>query len=361
MIYNLKNTLKKNKQIFQKSIDYVLLASLFLFPFLFKFILFSFNDNEHPIISLNFSIADILIGVSLLGWLLKIYLYKEWRKIKGPSIPILVFLSAGLFSFVNAISIGDWLKEFIQFILYFLLYYMLLINNLKGTKITVVKDIFFINATVIIIIAFIQYMFLNVDSYYVRGLFENRNILGLYLCIAVPLVFYELFFNSSICRKIWMSVLLIFAWFILLSSSALFSILLSLFIITWFHSKKLFYQYSIIVLLLGILYPFIMPIHNINSIKEFLNIYEQGSINDNFYRRQSLLNQTDTRNLMRKYIGNKYFLITIDKIFADRIINTSTGKRYKEFDGKKHIKNRYLEMQASLNCKFSKTLGLNSH
>ena len=55
-----------NKKYLQKIIDYTLLSLLMVFPLTINISLISPKDAGHPIIALNLSIADILIGITFL-------------------------------------------------------------------------------------------------------------------------------------------------------------------------------------------------------------------------------------------------------------------------------------------------------
>ena len=239
---------------------------------------------------------------------------------------------------------------------YFFVFYLLLINNLRTIKLKTVKNILFVSTSIIVVIAFVQHTFLHADPYFVRGLFENRNILGTFLCMVVPLVYIELLSSGNVLRKIWMGAILFLTYLVLVSGSALLSVLISLFIMSLLYNKKVLMRFLLIIVSLVISYPFIMPSKNVRSMKEFASIYEQGSISENFYRRLTLLGDLDKNMLKRKAIGDNYLLITSEKLLSVKMPEIRKGERYKDMEGKKHLKNRYLEMQASLNMIAENTL-----
>lgn len=346
----------KNKQFLQKLIDYGLLATLLVFPLFINIALISPEDPGHPLIAVNVSLADMFIGVILFLWVLKVSIYKEWKQIRLPQASILVFIGVGMLSFVNAFSITQWLKELIQIVEYFLLFYVLLLNNLQTIKFTTLKNSLFVSASILLLVAFVQHTFLQADPYFVKGLFENRNILGVFLCIVAPLVYVELLSSGDRLQKIWMGAMLLVACLVLVSGSAFVSILISLLVISWLYSKKMFVRFVLVTLSLTFIYSFVMPSKNINSIKEFASIYEKGSISYNYYRRLALLGDFDRKALLRKDVGDNYLLITIDKFMSVKMPEIHTGERYKDMEGKMQINNRYLEMQASLNMISKNTL-----
>ena len=128
------------KDLFQKIIDYGLLTTIIVFPLSINIALISPKDPGHPLLAINFSLADVLIGIILLLWVIKIIIHKMWRQIKLPPVPILTFIGIGVLSFVNTFSITQWLKELIQMIEYFFLFYLLLINNMQAIKPSTIKQ-----------------------------------------------------------------------------------------------------------------------------------------------------------------------------------------------------------------------------
>ena len=346
----------KTKYLFQKLIDSGLLSTLFLFPLFINIALISPADPGHPLIAVNISLADVITGIILLLWILKTMIYNEWKQIKLPPAPVLIFTGAGILSFVNAFSLIQWLKELIQIIEYFLIFYLLLINNFQTIKRTTLKNSLLVSTSVILLIAFVQHTFLKADPYFVKGFFENRNILGTFLCMTVPVAYAELLLCKHNFKKVWMGALLFIAYLVLVSGSAILSILISLLTVSWLYSRKVFFRFVFAILFLAAVYPLITPSKNTRSLKEFVSIYEQGSIRENYYRRLALLGSMNANTLFQRNIGNNRLSITNDRVMSVKMPEIAKGERYQDMEGTKQIKNRYLEMQASLNMIAENTL-----
>ena len=343
--------------ILQKLIDYLLLITFIVFPIAFKISLKSPEDPIHPLISANFSIADFLLVVIFVLWIIKILIYREYVQIKLPPIPIIVFVGIGALSFVNTISILEWAKGLILLIEYFLIFYLLLLNNLRKTKINTIKNFLFIATTVILSVALVQHSFLNGSPYLIRGLFENRNILGTYLCIVVPLTYSELLFCVNKYRKAWMAMLLLLSLFVITSGSAILSLVISLFFVSLVHSRKLFFKYLTGILLLIPTYIYIMPQKNINSITDFFRIYEQGNINENYNRIQSILyDLSTTGNLINKKVGNNTITISNNLFTSNILPKIQNIDEHQKLIDQKYVKSRYVEMQAAMNIMAEKSL-----
>ena len=346
----------KYKLLSEKIIVFGLLSTLLLFPLLINIALIPSSDPVHPLIEINFSLVDVIIAGCLFLWIANCLIYKKLPFVKLPPAPVLFFIGIGVLSFANAFSMIEWLKGVIQLILYFFLLYTLLINHLQTIKIATIKKILYISTTIILIVAFIQHMLLAGEPYFVRSFFANRNILGTYLCIVIPLIYVELISSNKTSQKIWMGILLLITYLVLLSGSALLSILISLFVISWMFGKKLFVRFFITVILLFSIYPFIMPEKNIAALKEFASIYEQGSINENYYRKSAQIDALKKNTLFTKTFGDNRLTINSNDVMSVKTPEIMQGERYKEMDNERHIKNRYLEMQASLNLLAENTL-----
>jgi hypothetical protein len=179
------------RNIWQKIIDYGLLAVLVIFPFSINIVLISPEDISHPLVEINFSLADLLIGALLLIWGVKVVVFKEHKQIKFPPLPVFAFFGMIVISFVNAVSWSKWAKEVIQTLEYFILFYLLLLNNLKSVNTKAIFKAFYVSASLCLSVSLMQYIILKADAYLIRSLFENKNFFGTFLCITTPLIYSE--------------------------------------------------------------------------------------------------------------------------------------------------------------------------
>jgi hypothetical protein len=344
------------KIILEKIIAYLLLTTIIVFPLSIKIALLPPKDLIHPIIALNLSFADILIGLAFSLWFFKVIFYKELKQIKLPPISILIFAGIGALSFVNALSMTEWVKELVQIIEYFIVFYLLLLNNLQKIKILTIINILFSLTTFILLLALLQHTVLNGSPYLIRGLFENRNIMGLFLCMVIPLAYASFLYSTSVFRKAWILALLFLSLIVMTSGSAIFSLTLSLFVVSFLHSTKTSLKYAFVLVLLTPIYFYIFPQKNINSVKEFVNIYEQGNINENYYRIQTILYDVKKPILLTKNTGANSLVISNNVFIPSILPEIRKGEIYKNLIGKKLLKNRYMEMQAALNMISDNTL-----
>jgi hypothetical protein len=353
------------KLLLQRIIDYGLLSLLVIFPLTVKISVISLKDTGHSLISVNFSLADIVMGIILLLWFFRLLLYKGWGQVKFPPWPVWVFTGIGILSFVNASSISGWLKETLQLAEYFILFYLLLLNNLHSVSIRTVKTVLFISMSIVLFVAGIQSFILNSDPYLVRSFFENHNVLGTYLCTVIPLVYVDFVFSKNRLYKIWMGLLLLLSVLTISSGSAIFALITGLSVISFYYGRELFLRHLLGCAVLSVLYILLMPAKNKETIRDFATIYEQGSVSQNYYRRLSLLGDIPVKVIYKKQLdASKLLLVTGNEPGIHVLPEIRKGDAYKEMEGKKHIKNRYLEMQADVNLmsEFSLTgIGLGNY
>ncbi len=344
------------KTLFQRIIDCSLLIVLIVFPFSIGINIISPDDLDHPIIAVNISLADLIIYFLFLLWFFKLLIYKEFKRIHLPPLSLVLLVCITIISFVNATSLINWVKESVKFIEYFLLLYLLFVNNFKSISRRTIFFIIYIFTSIILLVAFVQHTILNAEVYLIRGVFRNRNFLGAYLCMTIPIIYNELLHTSKGFVKIWMALILILTLWILVSGSAIFAILVGLGFVSWKYGKKIFILFLTSALAISLLYPICFLTKNKKAINSFLSIYEQGSINKNYYKRLTMLGDLEKNILVKKIIGKNFLLITSDNYVNAFLPLNQVGDRYKKYDQEKNIKNRYIEMLASLNMMAENTL-----
>lgn len=338
-----------NSRYLQKVIDHGLVGVLLLFPISVNVAWVGVGLEAHPYFSTNLSVADVLIWLILPVWIVKIAIAREWRRVKWPPACIVAFVGFCFLSFVNAFSIAEWAKELFKLVEYFLVFYILLANNLQRVKEQVLIKAFFISTTAILLVAFVQHLFLGLDAEMVRGMFSNNNILGVFLCMAVPLVYAHLISPGNSLTRIWMAGMLILSIVVLLSGSALLSLIIGTLAMTLAaHKKGLLVRYGLTILIAGILYPWVIPDRNTKAVRDFASVYEKGNISKAYYHRIQILAINNQDVLVRKDFGGKFFRISGEPYFKKIVFDPAKGDLYKELDKKKNVKSRYLEMEASL-------------
>lgn len=136
--------------------------------------------------------ADLTLALTAGVWLLDILVTREWRRLLAlPPWPSLLFVALAAVSAAVAPFKALALKDLIQFIEYFLVGNMLFAAFLRTSPRAYRHALMALGAAtaVSLLLAALQYADSAADVLSVRGAFSNRNVLGGYLALALPLFF----------------------------------------------------------------------------------------------------------------------------------------------------------------------------
>ena len=167
--------------------------------------------------------ADLTLAFAAGVWLLDILATREWRRLLPlPPWPHLLFVALACASALTATDKLAALKDLVQFTEYFLVGHLLfaafLRNNPRASKQALVA----LSAVtaLILCIALIQYIKPGIDTLKVRGTFGNRNVLGGYLTLAMPLLFGAMLGVRPLWGKLLLAALLVAGLAVNLSGAA---------------------------------------------------------------------------------------------------------------------------------------------
>ena len=216
------------KQLLQKIIDTGLLAITVLMPISLSSALYSIEDPVHPIIAARFSIADVVIAFIFFVWLSKIVVHREYRDLKLPPVPIIAFVIACFLSGINASSMKNWLKELIQYTEYFIVLYLLLVNNTSSQKqVQKMIHLLFTISGLIVLVALYQHFILQGSPYLVRSLFENQHILGIFLSLCLPFMLGYALHSDQRLIKIFLYAIIVISVPVILSAGVMIALIIS--------------------------------------------------------------------------------------------------------------------------------------
>ncbi len=138
----------------------------------------------------NLSPVDPLIWGLFLIWIVRALLLRRDRPVKPPLAGAVFFTLAVALSIVRAGNTTDALKELVQVSEYFLVAGILFLNLPRSTRhARWALGIHLAAAVAVVALAAAQYLHPDVENFLVRGTFGNRNILGGYLALTLPLMF----------------------------------------------------------------------------------------------------------------------------------------------------------------------------
>jgi len=135
------------------------------------------------------TLVDLLVGLTFILWAAKVLLVKSDRLVRLPTPSCFALVAAACLSMLAGGPKGEAVKETVQLIEYFLIAYVVLANCITDSEaLRHAVGAFTLVASIIVILALGQYC--STQSFFdVRGTFGNRNVLSVYLALAVPVVF----------------------------------------------------------------------------------------------------------------------------------------------------------------------------
>ncbi len=133
--------------------------------------------------------VDPLIWLLALIWGLSLMLGGRWRRVRWIPGTAVFFVLAIALSIPRAMSKTDALKDLVQAAEYFLAAGLLFANLFRGRSLRWALGVHLAAALAIVALASAQYLHPGVADFLVRGTFGNRNVLGGYLALCLPLMF----------------------------------------------------------------------------------------------------------------------------------------------------------------------------
>lgn len=142
---------------------------------------------------LHLSPADLSLAATAGIWFLDLLVCRDWRRLlRLPPWPHLLFVACAALSVRVAADKGAALKDLVQYVEYFLVGSMLFGAYLRdGDRLAVRRALILLGCVTAAVLglALVHYFAGDEDPLSVRGSFGNRNVLGGFLALALPLCF----------------------------------------------------------------------------------------------------------------------------------------------------------------------------
>lgn len=135
--------------------------------------------------------SDILLSLAASAWLAALAIRRDWNCLRPPPWPHLLFFVLATVSLAVAHDRIAAVREIIQTGLYFVIGSGLAVNLLhrRPDVFRMLTIALIAPAILVVSISCIQYFGANSDPLFIRGTFGNRNVLGGYLTLLLPLTF----------------------------------------------------------------------------------------------------------------------------------------------------------------------------
>lgn len=176
---------------------------------------------------LHLSPADLALVLSAGIWLLDTLVTRDWRRfLRLPPWPSLLFIACVFVSALTAPDKAAALKDLFQYVEYFLVGSMLFAAFLRDEPRAVRHALLILAAATAFILSLSMYHYFSAETanLSVRGTFGNRNVLGGFLALALPLCFSGAIGAPSFTGKAVSALLLIAGLTVTLSGAAYFAV-----------------------------------------------------------------------------------------------------------------------------------------
>lgn len=222
------------------------------------------------------SLADPLVWGLFALWLMGVGFTSKPKGIRFPPLMVWLFLLLAALSATQAIHPVKSAKDVFQFVEYFVVTFMLFIGA-KQPSLRRMVDIFLLMATVIILIGWVQYLRPIVPDFNVRGTFDNRNVLGGYLSLVVPLAAGLMLYERCWGRRLWMGVLAVGGLLLTLSGGAVLAIALALLFVAMLRGSVPFAAWAVVLIAITVWLLPHLPRHNDGVLNESMRLYNDNN------------------------------------------------------------------------------------
>ena len=228
-----------------------LLQRLFRFGVLVTLCIAPTQWSFEPRPKLHLSPADLTLALAAVAWLLDTLVTRDWRRLRRlPPWPNLLFVALACTSALSAPDKAAALKDLVQYVEYFvagsMLFAAFLRDDARATRqaLTVLG----VSATAVLSLALYHYLSSGTPDLLVRGTFGNRNVLGGFLALALPLCFGGVAFARPLWLKAALAALLVAGLTVNLSGASYFAVAAVIAGMAAIRGPRLFIPVAVILL-----------------------------------------------------------------------------------------------------------------
>ncbi len=206
---------------------HMLLRMLFRYGVLLTLCIAPTQWSFEPRPKLHLSPADLSLALTAGVWLLDTFVTRQWKRLLLlPPWPNLFFIAFACVSAINAPDKASAIKDLIQYVEYFLVGAMLFAAFLNDDERASRKALTVLATVTAIILSLALYHYFSPDLslLQVRGTFGNRNVLGGFLALALPLCFGGVIGSRSFALQSALAVLLVAGLTVNLSGASYFAV-----------------------------------------------------------------------------------------------------------------------------------------
>ena len=197
-----------------------------------------------------------------------------------PPLPVAALVGWTALSTIRAQNRIASLKDTFQLAEYFIVFYLVAASYVRAVDTRRRLVYAFLGAsTVVVLVGVIQYWAGGIPDIAVSATFGNRNVLGGFLALLLPLAFGLLLFDPSRLRRCWYAALVGAGLSIVLSGGTLIALVVSMGVVAMFRGHWAFLVSGTVFLLCFILLAPSLPRDNIGVMEESVLLHtDEGGV-----------------------------------------------------------------------------------
>ncbi len=258
---------------------------------------YAVHPHEGPFITP----ADVLLGLIFVLWLLGVAASRSWGKLWRAPEAAWAFLLVAILSMTIAADIKLAAREILQFGLYFIVAYLLVVDTLRRRQQlrTVVAALTAVTG-VVVLWGLVDYI-IEPDAMDVAASFGNRNVYSAYLVMVLPLLYGLAIYASNRLGKLALFVVVGIGAVTMLSGPLFWCLVAVLLVMSIYHSKYTAFYYVVVAGLILAIMPTALPRNYDAAITELGNIYESGEVYK-VLRPRALADEEELRIVKKRWL-----------------------------------------------------------
>ncbi len=254
------------KSILEKTIFFGLLATLLIAPTQYSFVIL---EKTH------LSIVDPLIWVLCLAWIVLLIRSGDLQSIRFPPLLSVVFILVTGISICRPCNVMAGLKDLFQLIEYFVVTFLLFAamgQNERRRR--MIAGTLLASATAVIIYGVVQYFSPSVDAFNVRSTFGNRNTLGGYMSLMLPLALGVALFSRSWVKRAWLALLILLGLAITMSGACMIALLVAFAMVAMLKGPRAFLLVAAALIMFSLIIIPQLPRDNEEILVDSVSLYD---------------------------------------------------------------------------------------
>lgn len=230
---------------------HALLSKLFRWGVLLTLCIAPTQWSLQPRPKLHLSPADLALAFTAAVWLLDRLVTRDWRGLfRLPPWPNLLFVGCAVAAALNAQDKAAAIKDLVQYVEYFIVGAMLFSAFLRNEPrlLRLTLTLLAVVTAAVLGLALFQYLAAGTELIAVRGSFGNRNVLGGYLALAMPLCFAGVFGARRAAVKAALALLVLGGLTVDLSGASYFALFGAVLCLASTQGPKLFIPVAALLL-----------------------------------------------------------------------------------------------------------------